>query len=162
MTIDKQETARALMESFRTLHRTMHKAFYGSLAPSHKPTAVLVMMRLIKAKRSGLPGLRVSDIASALGITLPAVTQLATELERDGFARRDMDPSDRRAVLVSITEAGLDAMAPAFAELENGFGGLIDYLGEEESATLVRLLAKTEGYFSETAGGTETRTDSRG
>jgi DNA-binding MarR family transcriptional regulator len=33
------------------------------------------------------------------------MTQLITRLEKEGLARRDGDPADGRAVVVSITEA---------------------------------------------------------
>ncbi|MDX3225634.1 MarR family winged helix-turn-helix transcriptional regulator [Streptomyces sp. ME19-01-6] len=39
-------------------------------------------------------------------VTQPAITQLVTRLERDGLVERRPDPSDGRAVLVHITEAG--------------------------------------------------------
>jgi DNA-binding MarR family transcriptional regulator len=40
-------------------------------------------------------------------VTQPAVTQIVTKLEREGLVERRADPSDGRAVLVHITEAGL-------------------------------------------------------
>jgi DNA-binding MarR family transcriptional regulator len=49
---------------------------------------------------------RLSELATAQGVTQPAMTQLVSRLERDGYARRGGSPDDARVVLVSLTEAG--------------------------------------------------------
>ncbi|MFD9903313.1 MarR family winged helix-turn-helix transcriptional regulator [Streptomyces sp. NPDC059063] len=49
---------------------------------------------------------RLSELTRTEQITQPAITQLVTRLERDGLVERRPDPSDGRAVLVHITEAG--------------------------------------------------------
>ena len=60
-----------------------------------------------------------------------------------------MDPDDRRAVRVFITEAESTIMKPAFEKLRQLFDGLIDHLGEENSKTLLTLLAETERYLAD-------------
>ncbi|WJV44299.1 MarR family winged helix-turn-helix transcriptional regulator [Streptomyces flavofungini] len=50
--------------------------------------------------------LRLSDLARSEQVSQPGITQLVTRLERDGLVERRPDPSDGRAVLVHITEAG--------------------------------------------------------
>ena len=49
---------------------------------------------------------RLSDLAASEGVTQPAMTQLVSRLERQGLARRDGDPTDRRVVMVHITADG--------------------------------------------------------
>ena len=49
---------------------------------------------------------RLTDLASHERISQPAMTQLVTRLERDGFARRTADSGDRRVVVVDVTDAG--------------------------------------------------------
>src|SRR5215475_13258120 len=53
---------------------------------------------------------RLSELAAREGVTQPAMTQLVTRLERDGLARRLADRGDARAVLVSITAAGVERL----------------------------------------------------
>ncbi len=52
---------------------------------------------------------RVSDIASALGVKTPAVSMLLQAVEERGLVTRDHAPDDRRAILVSLTESGRTA-----------------------------------------------------
>jgi DNA-binding MarR family transcriptional regulator len=55
--------------------------------------------------------LRMGDLGDALGVTPRYVTAVVDALERDGLARRATDPSDRRALLVELTPAGVAAAA---------------------------------------------------
>ncbi|OUC94586.1 MarR family transcriptional regulator [Streptosporangium minutum] len=50
--------------------------------------------------------MRLTDLAKTEQVSQPGITQLVTRLERDGLVERHPDPSDGRAVLVRITEAG--------------------------------------------------------
>lgn len=53
---------------------------------------------------------RLSEMAVCQGVTQPAMTQLVTRLERDGYAVRGSDASDARVVLVELTEAGREML----------------------------------------------------
>jgi len=50
--------------------------------------------------------LSVKDIAEKLGITSGGVTKIVSQLEGQSLLRRDMDPDDRRGIIVSLTPAG--------------------------------------------------------
>ncbi|MGD9707079.1 MAG: MarR family winged helix-turn-helix transcriptional regulator [Candidatus Delongbacteria bacterium] len=48
----------------------------------------------------------VKDLAERLNITSGGVTKIVGQLEEQGILRRDMDPEDRRGILVSLTSKG--------------------------------------------------------
>ncbi|WP_307805698.1 MarR family winged helix-turn-helix transcriptional regulator [Streptomyces chrestomyceticus] len=50
--------------------------------------------------------MRLTELTRTEQVSQPGITQLVTRLERDGLVERRPDPSDGRAVLVRITEAG--------------------------------------------------------
>lgn len=88
------------------------------------------------------PQRRASDLARGAGMSPQSMAELLDELELLGYVRRDPDPTDRRAKLVSMTDLGresLDAGARAIAGLESDITRI---LGEEGHAELVRLLGK--------------------
>ncbi len=149
MHISKEETALSLMESFKRLHHTFHKNLFKTMTQDLKPSPLFVLIRLLHASKSGSPGIRVSGIAAYMGVSVSAVTQIITGLEKNGYIRREMDPVDRRAVLVCLTESGQTVMEPASHKLKENFFDLIEHLGEENSRTLVELLIKVEDYFNE-------------
>jgi DNA-binding MarR family transcriptional regulator len=49
---------------------------------------------------------RLSELTASEQVSQPAVTQIVTKLEQDGFVERRPDPSDGRATLVHITAKG--------------------------------------------------------
>ncbi len=52
--------------------------------------------------------LRITELAVLEGLSQPGMTTLANRLEDAGLAARHPDPSDRRAVTLAITPAGLE------------------------------------------------------
>jgi len=146
---EKSELAQNLIKVFKQVHKDFQHHLYKSIIPNQKMTPMFVMMRLKKASCKGTDGVRVSDIASSIGITVPAITQIITVLEKDGYIRRAMDPEDRRAVRVILTPAGDAMLEPAIRALNEIIISLIDYLGEDESKTLLKLLDRVESFFNE-------------
>ena len=86
-----------------------------------------------------------------LQVTSPTVTQLLKGLEANGLVERHIDPMDRRAVGITLTEKGEVITQKAMDAFVSSFEGLINYLGEEESNELAELLAKVFRYYSENA-----------
>jgi DNA-binding MarR family transcriptional regulator len=54
---------------------------------------------------------RVTDISQRLALTRQAVSLMADQLEACGYAERTVDPADRRARMVLLTERGKAAAA---------------------------------------------------
>src|SRR5579863_7443902 len=48
---------------------------------------------------------RITELASRERVTQPGITLLVDRLERRGWASREVDPADRRAVMVTLTDA---------------------------------------------------------
>ncbi len=144
---ESKDTARNLMTAFKRLHYKLHKRMIGTVKNELKLSPFFVMNHLLRSDREGRGGVRVSDIAQSMGITVSAVTQIITGLEKKSLIRREMDPDDRRAVLVFLTGDGQKIMEPAILQMQNSFNGLIAHLGEERSRDLAELLLQVEEYF---------------
>ncbi len=83
-----------------------------------------------------------NEIGTELEITPGSVTYLVDGLERDGFAKRIVDATDRRTVYVDLTPEGEEVarlMTPAVAQFT---ADLCEDLTEEEKLTLRDLLYK--------------------
>ncbi|MCU1405360.1 MAG: putative MarR family transcriptional regulator [Glaciihabitans sp.] len=72
---------------------------------------------------------RVQDISQEMLITVGAASKVVDRLERDGFAVRSANPSDRRSSIVSLSDEGLRALSAADeaaeAHLEQAIGGAL-------------------------------------
>lgn len=95
----------------------------------------------IQALRS-TGGMTAGDLARALRITSGATTRVIDSLVEAGLAVRELDPTDRRRVLVRATpQAGL-AMEAAFQRLTERARALLAGYGDAELATLDRFLVE--------------------
>ncbi len=84
--------------------------------------------------------MRVSDIASTLGVKNPAASGLIQMLEDDGLVVRRSDTEDHRVVLVSITPEGEARFAAADRYRLVVMGMLTDGLPVSDVETLVRVM----------------------
>jgi DNA-binding MarR family transcriptional regulator len=98
-------------------------------------TAASTLRRL---ERSGPH--RLCELHAPEGVSQPAMTQLVTRLEREGLARRGSDPDDGRAVVVSITEAGRDAVARRREGRAQALSALLQQLPGDDHAAIVAAL----------------------
>jgi DNA-binding MarR family transcriptional regulator len=61
---------------------------------------------VLASLRDGGPQ-RITALAASEAVAQPTMTTLVGRLERDGLVRRESDPADARAVLVTLTPEGL-------------------------------------------------------
>jgi DNA-binding MarR family transcriptional regulator len=89
-------------------------------------------------------GSRLSELAAMARMTLPAMSELVDDLQRLGIVERRPDPTDRRAKLICLTDAGWDAIRIAqrvIGEIEAGYAQRVGKDRFEEAAqTLDALL----------------------
>lgn len=143
--MEKQKpVAQKLLEAFTQIHKVNWKQ---SPIASLRSSEVRVLFSVKKLMKSEIPGVKMSDISSALRVASPTITQLINGLETNGFVERTMDKEDRRAVRVRLTAKGEGAIEKASEAFFNAFNGLAEYLGEEDSNRLAELLSKTFAYF---------------
>ena len=88
---------------------------------------------------------RITDLAARERITQPGITLLVNRLQERGWARRGVDSSDRRVVLVTITPDGEAALARLRAEYRALFHEEMATLPDEDVATLARAIEILDG-----------------
>src|SRR5438874_13830237 len=84
---------------------------------------------------------RSGEVATFCGTTPSAVTELIEGLVADGYARRDPDPTDRRAVLIAITPAGQTEVDRVFAAASANVIAFVDRLTPDQRARLRAAVA---------------------
>jgi len=83
---------------------------------------------------------RSTDIAEVFGHSPRTVTEAIDALEREGLVRRDPDPEDRRAKLVSITQEGRAAVASSEPVRQQLIDQIFGALSQAERQSLQALL----------------------
>ncbi len=88
------------------------------------------------------PNCGVQEIAEALGLSTPTVSISVRQLEKSGLMTRKPDPTDGRAVQLSLTVKGKEIQENVRSFHCQKFQKLLSGLDPEERENLVRLLEK--------------------
>ena len=109
---------------------TLSKIFLTRASIHVSRTEVGVLRNLRTSPR------RITELASEERVTQPAITLLVNRLADKGWVERTSDPTDRRAVLVSLTPAGEEAFDRLKAEYHALLHEEIAGLDDDEVETL--------------------------
>src|SRR4051794_30199178 len=101
-----------------------------SAQPGLSRTSLSVLARLREQPQ------RITELAARESVAQPSMTALVDRLERQGLARRTTDPADGRAVLVSVTDDGLELLAERRASRANALSAVLDGLRPDERTAL--------------------------
>lgn len=106
---------------------------------------------LAALRRSGGPPYRLTSgaLLEETQLTSGAITKRVAHLERKGWVYREIDPEDRRQILVILTEEGLDRARSVFGVMSKTEQSLLERLGEgvleRMNDDLRELLLELEG-----------------
>jgi len=100
----------------------------------------IIQTRLLGVLRDRTPTM--NELARFLGLDKSSVTGLVDRAERRGLVARVPSATDRRAVLVSLTDEGRSFVSQAAAAFEADVTALLSRLPPRESATLSRIVSR--------------------
>ena len=130
----------ALAQDFREALRHSIYLVRRLDADGELSAAQLSMLKMLLDAGPAAGGVRVGEIARNLGVKVPSATEQIIKLERAGLARREPDPDDSRAVRVTLTDAGLAAVASANERRNAVMAGVLSSLSDEDRAALAAAL----------------------
>jgi DNA-binding MarR family transcriptional regulator len=84
--------------------------------------------------------LRPRDCSQALGVAARTMTEIVDDLEADGLVARTAHPTDRRALLVTLTDLGRDRLERARDCRAATVRATTGHLDADDRAELLRLL----------------------
>ena len=134
-----------LADLLHGLTRRLRRAQAQGLAPLGLTPAQERALRIVT--RSAEP-LRMTELADRLGIVPRSLTTVVDALEQAGLVRREIDPRNRRAILLRLTDRGAavrddlrearrraaeDLFAPLSADDRETLAGLLRLLDSERA-----------------------------
>jgi DNA-binding MarR family transcriptional regulator len=122
----------AVLGQFRLIFRSAKKHFQWVL----ERTGVSGAQLWVLAELHRRPGIRVTELARAMGVHQSTASNLIDPLEKRGLISRDRSSRDQRVVHLSLTRAGRETVVRAPLPLE---GVLPDALNALERADLIEL-----------------------
>lgn len=129
------ETQPGLDELAGCLERLVGWLRRSTAIPGYSVTSRLTLNRLY-----GDGPARISDLARLEGVTQPAMTGLVNRLEGEGLVARSADPTDARAALVTLTDAGRAFVAARRVERVHVLSGRVERLPEADRRAILGAL----------------------
>lgn len=98
----------------------------------------LAILYILDQKNIVLP----SEMSSEMNISSARVAAMLNSLEDKGFVTREIDKTDRRKILVNLTEKGRQVAEKHSQQLESHTAKMLELLGENDAKELVRIVEK--------------------
>lgn len=140
------------LEAFCRLMRALNRAPQSWLATDLTLAQLKALLYLsARGRASG------RELARALGVGPPAVSQLVDRLVAHGHVQRAEDPTDRRITWLSLTERGQATVERLLLDRRERLAAVLDALGPDELArvaeALTGLAAAAERLYPREEGG---------
>ena len=153
----------ALGELMHTAFRGLRKRWMQQLAPydltPHQFRAMSAVARAghghgthgvhagakDSAEAGGEPGLRLKELAERLHIAPRSATEVVDQLTAKGLVERRVHPTDRRATLLSLTEAGEQLRETVLADRKREADEFFSVLEPGDRTELARILQELVG-----------------
>ncbi len=124
------DMATLLAGAFESLRADLNARSLPGLRPSHYRVMSLIPQE----------GLRLTELADRAGITKAGIGQFIRYLEREGYVGLAGDPVDNRAKIVTLTAAGVAAVALSLKIIADAEERWSEALGSERYRALRRSL----------------------
>jgi len=129
----------------RAIERSVHREMLARLGPGGYPAIRIPHIAFLAHMTTD--GRRITEFAELMQVTKSAVSQLVTQLERQGLVERVPDPRDGRAALIRATAAadrGFRLARTRLAQMEREWREQLGGRRLEELAAGLRELEELE------------------
>jgi DNA-binding MarR family transcriptional regulator len=128
-----------LADLLHGLTKRLRRSQADGLAPLGLTPAQARALRMIVRSEDAEP-LRMTELAERLGIVPRSVTTVVDALEEAGLVRREVDPRNRRAILLRLTDRGAAVRDDLREARRRAAENLFAPLSAEDRAALAGLL----------------------
>ena len=130
-------------------HRDVESRVMAALAAAGIDDITIAQSRLVQ--RLAPAGMRLTELAEQARVTKQTAGALVDQLERAGYVVRRPDPSDARARLVTLSDAGVRLCRMAAKEVDRVEATWREHLGDKAfdqmRAALISLREITDPYL---------------
>lgn len=136
---------RKLAEQFFLKSHQMKKFKHQQMLDESLQGEIITLLFINDKKDYVLPG----EISTEMKISSARVATILNNLENKDFILRQIDETDRRRILVSLTKKGKEQAQKHKEKVINDIAKMLKLLGEEDAKELIRITSKIVDLFSE-------------
>ncbi len=122
-------------DSIRTINSPEMKKMYGLTV--RQGSAISQLKLMLEEEPDGVS---LKSLAKRMQMTIPATSLLVETMVGKGYMERKPNPTDRRAVCITLTEKGLSLFANVYAQFHNELDRRAKALTAEDLKTLSRIV----------------------
>ncbi len=134
--MNEMETAACIIELIPYLSRTISAEARQTLGDGWFTLVHLRVMAHIRRSR----GCSLGELAERRGVSLPTMSKMVSSLVDKGLITREPDPTNRRAVVIHLTEAGDKLYHEVLSKLQQDLAQEVEVLTPAQRAQLVTSL----------------------
>ena len=126
-----------LAEKFKRVHSAVFRK-YGLSFPQYN------VLRVLEASQGGKN--KIGDVGKIMIVPVANLTGIAKRLEKEGFIKKNSDPTDDRVTILEITHKGRKSLKHIEKEKDEWLESMLKNLSENEKLQLldyVRRILKT-------------------
>jgi DNA-binding MarR family transcriptional regulator len=131
MTVDEEKLAQArgVLRTIDVLRSLVVTSFDENTSfPPLTPRQIVLLMAVRSSN-----GISIKELADSLGVTTPSVSTMVERLVEAGVLTRETNPSDRRGVIVRVSEPVETVLGPLEKHALKLLMELLDRLGPEHA-----------------------------
>lgn len=103
-------------------------------------TELLLMNAIVDNTENPEDNVDLSEVREYLSISKGAVSQMLGSLEKKGFISRDIDKSNRRKIIITLTADGRKILERQYNEFSERLEEIIDRLGEDDTRQMIQIV----------------------
>lgn len=137
------ELIEELVSTFRNFKRIkfQNDSSCGDLTHNEK----MILFILSDISKDSIVSL--STLRERMKLAPSTITPIITLLEEKGLIQRNIDENDRRNIFLRISTKGEEYINKVQIEIKNKMSKYIEYIGENDTKQLIRLISKTTDFF---------------
>ena len=130
-------------ELIRKTMRIMHSGTHRQIS-EFSGGGMCILNHLMALDRPALPG----ELSTRMGISSARIAAILNNLERKGLISREIDISDRRKILVTITESGRAQVMEKRSRVHANMERILRELGEHDATECLRILDRITDIYN--------------
>ena len=103
---------------------------------------------LLKSLLNSEFGKKLTSVREYLAVTKASVSQMLASLEKRGLLVRQIDPTNRRNLIVTLTSEGIERLRQKEFQVERRLRELLAELGETDALQFITLINKMNTVLS--------------